>query len=137
MPYSHIHSLDSIMEVVATAGSTAVSNFVRAIDVEAGVRHKMQRHGLRPSPHLRTCHSFSHIIDQLNKEDAQPIPETDVYLLCVQCLVSLCNGLIRYVLPLQFPRGPESPRITGTRPRTKPSRHFDTTQIRAGPCGPA
>lgn len=39
-------------------------------------------------------------IDQLDKADAPPIPEAYIYLLGVQCLVSLSDGLAVYVFPL-------------------------------------
>jgi len=42
----------------------------------------------------------SHSIDQLDKTDAPPIPEGYIYLLGVQCLVSLCDGLAGYAIPL-------------------------------------
>ena len=41
-----------------------------------------------------------HSIDQLDKTDALPIPEAYIYLLGVQCLVSLCDGLAGYAIPL-------------------------------------
>lgn len=39
-------------------------------------------------------------IDQLDKAEAPPIPESYVYLLGVQCLVSLCEGFLSTVYPL-------------------------------------
>lgn len=39
-------------------------------------------------------------IDQLDKADAPPIPESYVYLLGVQCLVSLCDGFLAAAYPL-------------------------------------
>jgi hypothetical protein len=39
-------------------------------------------------------------IDQLDKADAPPIPEVYIYLLSVQCLVSLSDSLAAYVVPL-------------------------------------
>lgn len=39
-------------------------------------------------------------IDQLDKADAPPIPEAYIYLLGVQCLVSLSDGIAGYVFPL-------------------------------------
>jgi hypothetical protein len=39
-------------------------------------------------------------IDQLDKADAPLIPEAFIYLLGVQCLVSLSDGLARYTSPL-------------------------------------
>ena len=42
----------------------------------------------------------SHSIDQLDKTDAPPMPEAYIYLLGVQHLVSLCDGLAGYAIPL-------------------------------------
>lgn len=39
-------------------------------------------------------------IDQLDKADAPPIPESYIYLLAVQCLVSLSEGLASFTAPL-------------------------------------
>jgi len=39
-------------------------------------------------------------IDQLDKADAPVIPEAYIYLLSVQCLVSLSDGLAEYTFPL-------------------------------------
>jgi len=39
-------------------------------------------------------------IDQLDKADAPPIPEAYVYLLALQCLVSLCEGFATFAGPL-------------------------------------
>ncbi|PPR04311.1 hypothetical protein CVT24_013384 [Panaeolus cyanescens] len=51
-------------------------------------------------------------IDQLDKADAPPIPESYIYLLAVQCLISLCEGFASYSGPIytnlvmQRPRAP-------------------------------
>jgi hypothetical protein len=39
-------------------------------------------------------------IDQLDKAGAPPIPEVYLYLLGVQCLISLFDGLTTYAIPL-------------------------------------
>ena len=39
-------------------------------------------------------------IDQLDKADAPPIPESYVYLLAVQCIVSLCEGFASFCGPI-------------------------------------
>jgi hypothetical protein len=39
-------------------------------------------------------------IDQLDKADAPPIPESYVYLLGVQCLVAICDGFATFAAPL-------------------------------------
>jgi len=78
---------------------------------------------------------LSHSIDQLDKTDAPPIPEAYIYLLGVQCLVSLCDGLAGYAIPLyntlavqKRPAGsPEPVRAPGpldpsTLPESEPAR---------------
>ena len=44
--------------------------------------------------------SFLVSIDQLDKADPPPIPEAYVYLLALQCLVSLCEGFAAFTGPL-------------------------------------
>ncbi|KAG1875783.1 hypothetical protein F4604DRAFT_1903720 [Suillus subluteus] len=39
-------------------------------------------------------------IDQLDKADSPPIPEAYIYLLAVQCIVSLCEGFASFTGPL-------------------------------------
>ena len=39
-------------------------------------------------------------IDQLDKADAPPIPEAYIYLLALQCLVSISEGFAAQTLPL-------------------------------------
>jgi hypothetical protein len=47
-------------------------------------------------------------IDELNKADAPPIPETSIHLLSVQGLTSFFNGLTGYTILLQHPRSPKN-----------------------------
>jgi hypothetical protein len=54
----------------------------------------------RSSGRLPTCCFFSVSIDQLDKADAPLIPEAYIYLLGVQCLVSLSDGFAGYTFPL-------------------------------------
>lgn len=67
--------------------------------------HLLGRYCLTNDPGL-----FS--IDQLDKADAPPIPDTYIYLLGLQCLVSICEGFASLTLPLfnsivvQRPRNP-------------------------------
>ena len=55
---------------------------------------------------------FDVSIDQLDKADAPPIPESYIYLLAVQCIVSLCEGFASFSGPIytnivmQRPRAP-------------------------------
>jgi hypothetical protein len=78
-------------------------------------------------------------IDQLDKADSPPIPEPYIYLLGVQCLVSLCEGFASFVGPIyntlmvQKPRSAGEPVVRapaaidlGTLPQDEPS----TKQLR-------
>lgn len=60
---------------------------------------------------LVTCRLFS--IDQLDKADSPPIPEPYIYLLGVQCLVSLCEGFASFVGPLYNTLMVQRPRAAG------------------------
>lgn len=56
-------------------------------------------------------------IDQLDKADAPPIPESYIYLLTLQCIVSLCEGFASFSGPIytslvvQIPRAAGEPSI--------------------------
>lgn len=52
-------------------------------------------------------------IDQLDKADAPPIPESYIYLLAVQCFVSLCEGLASFTGPLYTLLVIQKPRSAG------------------------
>jgi len=52
-------------------------------------------------------------IDQLDKADAPPIPEAYVYLLALQCLVSLCEGFAAFAGPLYTTLVVQKPRMPG------------------------
>lgn len=52
-------------------------------------------------------------IDQLDKADSPPIPETYIYLLGVQCLVSLCEGFVFLTGPLYTSIVIQKPRAAG------------------------
>ncbi|KAG5638067.1 hypothetical protein H0H81_002035 [Sphagnurus paluster] len=72
---------------VATAASATVSGVVGMMGSGAGL-------SLQGSAMKLQC------IDQLDKADSPPIPESYIYLLAVQCLVSLCDGLVTFTGPL-------------------------------------
>jgi hypothetical protein len=55
-------------------------------------------------------------IDQLDKADAPPIPESYLYLLAVQCLVSLCEGFASFTGPLYTSIVMQKPRTAGEPP---------------------
>lgn len=52
-------------------------------------------------------------IDQLDKADSPPIPESYIYLLGIQCLVSLCEGLASFAGPLYTSIVIQKPRAAG------------------------
>ncbi|KAF8057511.1 hypothetical protein FPV67DRAFT_1527758 [Lyophyllum atratum] len=72
---------------VATAASATVSGVVGMMGSTGG----LSVHG---SAMKLQC------IDQLDKADSPPIPESYIYLLAVQCLVSLCDGLATFTGPI-------------------------------------
>ncbi|KAJ3872331.1 thaumatin family-domain-containing protein [Lentinula edodes] len=81
------YSLDGVVGMVATAASATVPNVVGMIGSNAGL-------SLQGSTMKLQC------IDQLDKADSPPIPESYVYLLAVQCLVSVCEGFATFAAPL-------------------------------------
>lgn len=52
-------------------------------------------------------------IDQLDKADSPPIPEAYIYLLGVQCLVSLCEGFASFTGPLYSSIVMQKPKAAG------------------------
>ncbi|KAI0300723.1 hypothetical protein B0F90DRAFT_1722805 [Multifurca ochricompacta] len=103
----HGHSLDSVAGMVATAASATVSNVVGMIGSEAGL--SVQGAAMKVQ-----C------IDQLDKADAPPIPEAYIYLLGVQCLVSLSDGLAGYAIPLYNTFAIQKPPAGSTEPVRAP-----------------
>ncbi|KAJ2924060.1 hypothetical protein H1R20_g13035, partial [Candolleomyces eurysporus] len=59
-------------------------------------------------------------IDQLDKADAPPIPESYIYLLAVQCTVSLCEGLASFAGPVYSSIVIQRPRAAGDAPIRAP-----------------
>ncbi|KAF8656137.1 hypothetical protein AX16_002739 [Volvariella volvacea WC 439] len=72
---------------VATAASATVSGVVGMIASTGGLSSQGSAMKLQ-------C------IDQLDKADAPPIPELYIYLLAVQALTSLCEGLVQFTGPI-------------------------------------
>ena len=69
--------------------------------------------------------SFS--IDQLDKADSPPIPESYIYLLAVQCIVSLCEGFASFTGPIYTSIVVQKPRTAGESViRAPPSLDVDT-----------
>ncbi|KAF8639344.1 hypothetical protein AX17_001563 [Amanita inopinata Kibby_2008] len=89
----------SVAGRVATAASATVSGVVGMMGSAAGL-------SVQGSSMKLQC------IDQLDKADSPPIPESYIYLLAVQCIASLCEGFASFAGPLyssiviQRPRAP-------------------------------
>ncbi|EJC99516.1 uncharacterized protein FOMMEDRAFT_142756 [Fomitiporia mediterranea MF3/22] len=77
----------TVAGMVANAASATVTNVVGRMGVEHGL-------DLVNSSMKLQC------IDQLDKADAPPIPEAYIYLLALQCLVSISEGFAAQTLPL-------------------------------------
>ncbi|OBZ73105.1 Protein MON2 [Grifola frondosa] len=90
----------SVAGMVATAASATVSGVASMITTEAGL-------SVQGSAMKLQC------IDQLDKADSPPIPESYIYLLGVQCLVSLCEGLAIFTAPLYNSIMVQKPRAAG------------------------
>jgi len=104
---------------VATAASATVSGVVGMMGASGGLSlqgssMKVQwcalNHSLS-SLRLTPCTLYS--IDQLDKTDSPPIPESYIYLLALQCIVSLCDGLASFTGPLYTAIVIQKPRAAG------------------------
>ena len=61
---------------------------------------------------MRINYSFCSI-DQLDKADSPPIPEGYIYLLALQCLISICDGFASVTVPLYNSIVVQRPRSSG------------------------
>ncbi|KAI1793675.1 hypothetical protein LXA43DRAFT_971708 [Ganoderma leucocontextum] len=86
--------------MVASAASATVTGVANMMTTEAGL-------SVQGSAMKLQC------IDQLDKADSPPIPESYIYLLCVQCLVSLCEGFASFTAPLYNSIMVQKPRAAG------------------------
>ncbi|EMD41098.1 hypothetical protein CERSUDRAFT_111675 [Gelatoporia subvermispora B] len=86
--------------MVASAASATVSGMASMMTSESGLS-------------VQTSAMKIQCIDQLDKADVPPIPESYVYLLGVQCFVSLCEGLAAYTGPLYNSIMIQRPRAAG------------------------
>ncbi|KAF8129901.1 hypothetical protein EV363DRAFT_1399707 [Boletus edulis] len=89
-----------VANAAATAASATVSGVVGMIGVGAGLS-------------VQTSAMKLQCIDQLDKADSPPIPESYVYLLGVQCIVSLCEGFASFTGPLYTSIMVQRPRAAG------------------------
>lgn len=96
----------------------------------------MQWYGLLTSSSEPLSPIPFHSFDQLDKTDASPISGAYTYLPGVQCLVSFCDGIAGYAIPLCNTLAVQNPRlVAGACVLTRSIRPIDVTRIRA--CLPA
>ncbi|KAK2460493.1 hypothetical protein APHAL10511_007499 [Amanita phalloides] len=95
----HVLDVSTVAGRMATAASATVSGVVGMMGSTAGL-------SVQGSSMKLQC------IDQLDKADAPPIPESYIYLLAVNAIASLCEGFAGFTVPLynsiviQKPRAP-------------------------------
>ncbi|KZP24026.1 hypothetical protein FIBSPDRAFT_785328 [Athelia psychrophila] len=99
-PSTSSFDVSGMAGMVATAASATVSGVVGMMGSGGGL-------SLQGSAMKLQC------IDQLDKADSPPIPEAYVYLLGVQCLVSLCEGFAAFTGPLYSALVMQKPRTAG------------------------
>ncbi|KXJ88419.1 hypothetical protein Micbo1qcDRAFT_150894 [Microdochium bolleyi] len=68
-------------------------------------------------------------IDQLDKSEAPPVPESYIYALTLSCITSLSEGLAKFILPLTVPGD--------SRPRRKHTKNDSTGNASPAPTGRA
>ncbi|KAI8977746.1 hypothetical protein BD414DRAFT_154340 [Trametes punicea] len=97
-----VYGLDvgGVAGMVASAASATVSGVANMMTTEAGL-------SVQNSAMKLQC------IDQLDKADSPPIPESYLYLLGVQCLVSLCEGFAAFTAPMYNSIMVQKPRAAG------------------------
>lgn len=113
--------------MVATAASATVSGVVGMMGSGFGLN--VQTSGMKLQwCVIRTCtlpliapDRMPYSIDQLDKADSPPIPETYIYLLSVQCIVSLCDGFASFTGPMYTSIMVQRPRTGGDSPVRAPA----------------
>ncbi|CDO76858.1 hypothetical protein BN946_scf185033.g55 [Trametes cinnabarina] len=97
-----VYGLDvgGVAGMVASAASATVTGVANMMTTEAGL-------SVQSSAMKLQC------IDQLDKADSPPIPESYLYLLGVQCLVALCEGFASFTAPLYNSIMVQKPRSAG------------------------
>jgi hypothetical protein len=74
-----------------------------------------------------------HSIDQLDKADAPPIPESYVYMLGVQCLVAICDGFATFAAPLYTALAVQRPRTSSNVAQSGTASAASESAVRAPP----
>ncbi|KAG9054789.1 hypothetical protein FS842_004111 [Serendipita sp. 407] len=96
------NKLEHVAGMVANAATTTVSGAL-------GI------HSTAPGLSLESCMMKLQCIDQLDKADAPMIPEGYIYVLGLQCLVSIADGFASSVLPAFATFNPKLPNSGPTR----------------------
>ncbi|KIY49646.1 hypothetical protein FISHEDRAFT_40768 [Fistulina hepatica ATCC 64428] len=108
----NLTDVGSMAGMVASAASATVSGVVNRMGAPAGL-------SVQSSAMKLQC------IDQLDKADSPPIPESYVYLLGVQCVILLCEGFASFTGPLYNSIVFQRPRAAGeTIVRAPPALNF-------------
>ncbi|KAM0751477.1 hypothetical protein T439DRAFT_287566 [Meredithblackwellia eburnea MCA 4105] len=119
--------IDSAMEMgigLAQAAGSVVGSSVGAV---AGG-------GVIPGLSISTSTLKLQCIDQLDKADAPPIPDTYVFLLALQCLASLSDGFATYTLSAYSSILSSRPRVPGeTASRAPAALDWKTLDITSDP----
>jgi len=139
MPYSQGHSLDSVMEMVATAAGTAVLNVVGMIGTVASpsvqnAAMEVQWYGPLPSLHPSPCQTFLLIAPTSStRQTCRPSPKRAYTSLATQCLILLCDGLAGYAIPLYNTLAVQKPPAGSPKPVRAPGPFDPSTLPESGP----
>ncbi|GLB42717.1 putative C-terminal region of Mon2 protein [Lyophyllum shimeji] len=88
------YSLDSVGGMAGRVANAATATVSATVSGVVGMMGSIGGLSLHGSAMKLQC------IDQLDKADSPPIPESYIYLLALQCLVSLCDGFASFTGPL-------------------------------------
>ena len=144
MPYSHGHSLDSVMEMVPTAAGTTASDVVGMMGTVASswvqnAAMKVQWYGPLPSLHPSPCQPFLFIASTSStRQTCRPFPKRTYTSLASNTSSRSATAPQGTRVPSTIPLQSRSPHwIAGAPARTRPVRPIDPTRIRARTRGPA
>lgn len=106
------------LDMAGRVASATVSGVVTMIGGEAGLSSygssmKLQWYVLTTQTGRPQLTAFFSSIDQLDKADAPAIPEAYLYLLAVQCIVSLSEGFASFSGPIYSQIALQRPRAAG------------------------
>ncbi|EIN06524.1 hypothetical protein PUNSTDRAFT_90162 [Punctularia strigosozonata HHB-11173 SS5] len=103
-----LDSVGGVAGMVANAATATMSGVVGMIASGPGlsIQGSSMKLQWRVDPHLST-------IDQLDKADSPPIPESYIYLLGIQCIIGLCEGFATFAAPIYTTIMVQKPRAAG------------------------